>query len=756
MFPVMAAEAEFTDWARLDYRFMRRPLASAYFFKQLRMGDAAEKYREQTWYSAPLGPVTLHEFQQLDSATQSHRQELARDHHDEALKLRAIIWRGWEIWTLTKKDAVAQEAMTEEMGIVTPALKHLKMATGLDPSAPVPWYDLAYFAGVVGDRHLQRQALDGGLNALEAPRGEGLGPVWKASETHTRLRLRLLLDKSWFLRDEGYFAGAIQVVQKTIEQMARDDLRTLDEAREAMLLQALLMVDLGRVHEARQLARKLPTWDLHLQKPPFEYVDRQAMTKSNLEVFSSTFAQDWVWIMTFHALGEKEQALNRMPERNYLTEFPPHLNFRYWRDLGRVLEDFGEREDSQLAYGFSILFHPYFPYFPLQGARGISRVVDQTGSGQAYYLGYQKFFVSGSYFGYAANRIVAMEMAEDSTMVKEQGELAVAALSNCIRRGIRPASSLSLRGRAHYQLGQMDRALADLKSADEMFVQESQPSHEVIKLMAVIHFEKEDYQACLDVLERYVHLCPHEGFGWRTSGLALFNLSRFEEALTVMERSTRVDPESMAGWFNLALLKLQLGQVDEARDILHDTRRKFPESEQVARLIQLVEDHPGQKVKMVTAPIELEVVRYQALWFDSTIASSGLDFTSSLSPEEAAAMLPDLWQRYRNDPQADARLTLARTLLRADQARVAQKLLSPLWPGRLSRDEAILLLKIDRELQLVDRALQAAESLSPEVDPYPDEEFWALVAAICMENGEEEVGRRALEVARELNPGQGA
>jgi Flp pilus assembly protein TadD len=45
-----------------------------------------------------------------------------------------------------------------------------------------------------------------------------------------------------------------------------------------------------------------------------------------------------------------------------------------------------------------------------------------------------------------------------------------------------------------------------------------------------------------------------------------------------------------------------------------------------------------------------------------------------------------------------------------------------------------------------------AATLGQGTEPYPDSEFWALVAAICLENGEPEAGRRALNVARDLDP----
>jgi Flp pilus assembly protein TadD len=541
----------------------------------------------------------------------------------------------------------------------------------------------------------------------------------------------------------------MDVVQKAIKQMAADDLRTLDEAREAMLLQALLMVDMGQIHDARQLALKLPEWSLpHINNAG----TKPALTKQNHQHFDSSFAKNWVWMMTYKQEDSREQALFRLSKRDYLTEFPPHINYRYWRDQGEVLEHFGERGESQLAYGFSILYRPYFPFFPLQGARGISQILDQKGTGMAYYLGHKHFYVSGSLYSFAANRIVAMEMADDEVQQERMARMAVEALSRCERRGVHPTSCRAMRGRAWYRLGEQDLALADLTRAHQELKAADSTSPKVVQLLATIKYDQEAFQECLDWLQEYVQLLPLDGFGWRLSGLALGQLGRFDEAINVLERATRLEPESVAGWYNLAIMHLQNGQYDLAREHLATAAELEPDNTQVAYLRNLIRTDPEQLVTVTMTPVELRTKVVEDLWFVPSEETAGQEILTDLTLEEAKELVKEREARYEVMGDHESRLALAQALMMAEEYGTVQELLAPLWPGGLSRPEAQQLLMADRKLRTVTRALAMAATLGQGTEPYPDSEFWALVAAICLENGEPEAGRRALNVARDLDP----
>ncbi|MBU8870734.1 MAG: tetratricopeptide repeat protein [Gemmatimonadales bacterium] len=752
--PLIKQDGKFVDWDKVDWKFNRHVLAKAYFFDRLRPDDALRKYREQSTCPISINPLSLEEFLALSADDKKLRRKKAADEYYQAMALRRTLSRGWEIWTVTRSVAVAQHAMSDEMGIITPAIMHLKSAVGLDPGNPYFCYDLGYFAGVIGDRRLQREGFAAGLAALEVRQRKSPNPLWQQNEDLSRLRLRLLMDQAWLDREEGHYPAGLETVKVAMAQMAGDDMRTLPEAREAVLLHSLLVVDTGDVHGARRLAQKLPEWRLPIQKTFAQSVSSAGpvMRKENLEHITSKFARDWVWTMTYLKLEDKDQAMNGMREKNYVTEYPPHLNYRFWRDMGRVLEHFGERQEANRCYGFSIVYHPYFPYFPLEGARGVSRVLDQTGAGQTYYLGFHHFYISGSLFSFAANRVVAMEVATDSTEVRIQAESALDALDICLRKNIRPTSALALRGRVHYRLGNVEAALEDLLRAHKELKADQRPSAEIVKMLAVINFNRKEFIDSRTWLEQYTQMEPTDGFGWALSGLSMAHLGRLDEAVTLLDHSRELDPSALNGWYNLALVYLQQDEVELARVLLAEAKTRFPTNPHITRLQQLIRDDLGETVQMTSGNVEMKTSAADSVWFARSNITSAANVTIGLSTPEIEQLLPELWQRYRLKPNAEHRYTLAQALIQARQSKEVQDLLGPLWPDDLSGEEAVLLLMADRDRQSPARATDLAQRLLRDANPYPDSEFWSLVAVVCLENGRRDAGILALNLACELDP----
>ena len=117
--------------------------------------------------------------------------------------------------------------------------------------------------------------------------------------------------------------------------------------------------------------------------------------------------------------------------------------------------------------------------------------------------------------------------------------------------------------------------------------------------------------------------------------------------------------------------------------------------------------------------------------------------------EEARAENAVAIARVRSDAQRYDRTTRAEA--DADQETM-------LAEGKLAIDKAEALRSelrnraLDTEGGAIFLARQAAEKLTDGSDPYPDAEFWRLVAAVCLENGAEEDGQRALAAARQLDP----
>lgn len=742
----------FIDWDEVDWKYDRQSLAGAYLFQRIRPREAYRKYLDLISLRA-LDPLTPGQFAELSPVQRAENRSRAAQAHDEAMAFYRSLWRGWEVWTSSRTASVTDEMMSDEMGILIPAIGHLRRAAALDPGNPFYWYDLGYFTGVIGDRVRQRAAFESCLEALDSATVSGQAAA--VGEELADLYLRLLLDLAWLSRDEGRFEDGLAFVAQAADRIGSDDRRTLETAREALLLKALLLVDVDEIHAARQLASDWHTWRVPVHPAPHAKA-WTGVRKGGLEHIDSNFAQNWVWAMTFLKLGSRREALARLHELDYRTEFPVHLNHRFWQDMGYVMESFGERERSRLCYAFSLLYHPYFPYFPLDGVRGFNQVLDQTGSGQVYFLGCSHFFVGGSYYSYAANRVMAMELTDDPDERRRHAEAAVDALGVCIRRDMQPARALALRGRAHFRLGNLAEAAADLLEANEHLADADLPRAETLKLLAVIHFNRQDYRNARAWADRYLAESPQDDFGWLLAGMATAHLGGLDHAKIALDRARELNPDSRSAWYNLALILLQQGDSRGARELLDDSLQRFPDDEKILRLQQLVVEQPESRYRMVAGPAELVITEPESQWTQWSVSPSDVDLSAGVSARRAVEMIPRLRRLYDEHPTARNRINLARILMRADRPAEVQDLLAGNWPDDLSRDEALVLLAADRATGQIRRAAALAYSLEHQPNSYPDSELWALVAVLCLENEAPDASALALRRALQLDPDNAA
>lgn len=749
--PQESDEDRFIDWNKEDWKFQRHLFAEAYMFGQNHARINFSTYQDATQYHGPVHPITLTEFKALPEKSRSARRKVASSEIHEALGFYRIMLRSWEIWQMTKLKAVADEAFMYGDGIITHTIKHLETATGLDPTNPYTWQHLAFFTGLVGDNSRQLQALNTGLQTLAEYEPQVSSE--KADEL-ALMKLRMMLDRSWLCRSTGQFNSSRQDVDNAIQLMSSDGLRTIDLAREALLLQALVMVDQGQIHEARIKAKKLGGWQLPMGKNSAQSFTSAVpvLRKENLEKIESNFDRQWVWAMTYLKQEDREQALGYLNKQKWTTEFPPHMNYRFFQDMGRIQEHFGQWKEAKVSYAFALLYRPFFPFFPVHGATGLSRVFSQTGSGRTYYVGYGNFFLAGSYFSYAANRVVALEVASSPENFERLGKDALTALTNCIAQNNHTSGSYALRGRVHYRLENFQLAENDLHQAHEMLITEGNESPDVIKLLAVLHFNRKDYQGTIDLLTRYNEMKPRDGFGWRLSGLALAHQNRFEDAIKILDVALDIDPQSAPGWYNRALVHLHLANVNQARFDLENAMRLDPENREISRVATLVSDNPRSKLKMTSGRVELKISQRDSILFAQANDPNSANMVANLRQEDVDRLLENLESGYGEDPTREKRLVLARTLVQAGRMKDVQKLLISLWPDNISREETMLILRADRSLGQPARAIKMARTLRFDASPLPDAELWALVAIICLENDSAESGRLALNMALELDP----
>ncbi|MFH2051097.1 MAG: tetratricopeptide repeat protein [bacterium] len=757
------AAGAWNDWPALDWRFDRGILTRTYLFSAQQPDHPLDAYLAAQVFGARGDSLGLEDFLALDADRRNQRRRAAADHRDRAQRL----WRSLDsLWNRMRDNpgAFVSGSFSEPEFLgdgVTMAIGHLSTAVGLDPSSGGAWYDLAVMYGAAGDVRRQDRALQAGLAAMAAT-GDPDDPG------QARLRRRLLLDRAWLLRDAGRFDECLDHLSRVMAMMREDDFRTPEDGKEALLIKGLALAGAGNVNEARLVANQLTGWTVprRQRRVVQDSEAHRAIDKRNLEPVASDFDRRWIRATASWKLGDGDQALAQLAESDFRCEFPAHLNFRFWNDVGAIQEHFGKMAESRISYALAAIYRPLFIYQPMVGARGIARVYGQPGAGQLYFLGYRHFYLAGSLFSYAANRLVAMEVASDPDMRRFNGDLALDAFDACLRRGIQPLSSLVLRGRVHYRRGDFVRAEADLTAAAAGLRAAGREDPDALLILGILHFNREDYPGAGIWLDRYTRLKPEEGLGWRLLGLALIHAGQLDKALAVMDHALEIEPDSAVGLYNRGLVHLKTGRQEAALADLEAARKLWPENPEITRVIDLLRDNPRSQVKLSHGEVDLRVSVADSAQFARTQAASPLNLVTGLKTggdQDAAAwlgmdrtgaeyLLPELEARYRDDPTAANRAAYAWCLLQAERPAEVRDLLGPLWNRGIDPGELTILLHADRALGLPARAKYLALSLLEPRNPLQDPGFWELVAIICLESGERQAGLLAIDYVLELDP----
>ncbi len=735
---------QFIDWDQEDGKFLL-PFMPYIYPESTRFDNLKfdTPYEDFTHYRARFEPLNLDEFRALPKATQIKRRRASGKTLQDAMAFHRIMIWSWEIWCSSRKKQISNEIWFYDYGIITPAIMNLEQAAGEDPSNPFTWQHLGFFTGLVGNNNRQLQALDHGFAALAdyEKNHPQLSPE-KFKELHL-MRLRMLLDRAWVLRDKARFDDGMIDVRQALNLMANDEFKTLDSGREALLLQALLLVDQGHYYEARIKANQFMKWNL----PIFGSAGGSTpMTKQNLDHTESDFCKHWVWDLTHMKLGNKSRAL-RPP--GYLTkfpEYPPHLGYRFWQDMGRIREHFGQREKAWAFYFLGYLNRPFLTFFPTRITMGYTPVFGQNETGNFHFLGYHDYFLGGSDFGYAANRVAAMERAFGKDQIARYGQQALEALTTCREKGIRPLSSLALRGYVHTMLDEPALAELDLQEVDRLFTETGNVDPQVIRLLATLSYNQRNYRESHELMVRYLKLKPNDASSWRFDAVILAEMDQFNEGLAAMDTALEMEPDSTPGLYNHALIQLHLGQVDKARKDLQKAKELAPGNREISRLAQLVRDDPLTKIEFKHQPRKWSISPRDSSYFQHLNPAIGL------SDQELLALIEKLQEDYAGKPSQESRLALVSACTENRQWEKVQKLLIPLWPHKITLEGTLFLLQADRALGYSGRAEEMAHSLTTESGLVADPRLWTLVAVVCHESGKKDSGNSALELALELDP----
>lgn len=648
-------------------------------------------------YDADLAAIELARFRDLTRTEQVERRRLADGYWKRALRFKHLVEYVWSLnqsqfVITTAKDSPPPSGAGEA---VTHCYHNLIAATGLDPSNPLLWYDLIYFAGILGDWQRFRSGMDAAMLAI----GED------ADGRYETLRLRLALDYAWWSH-------------------------------------------------------------------PSDYAER------------------WIQAMAYLARGELPQALHALGPLHPHYEFP--YSYHYWSDAGLIQELADQRDHARLCYALAAVYRPFFMYYPLLGREGLARVHQQAGTGMAYFKTYDRFYVAGSYFAYAANTALACELSEDPVAKARLAEDALAALGICHRRGIRPRSALALRGRLHFALGDHALAEADLARAVEGASPSSREHAEISQLTGLLQMEKGDVTAAERSFQQAVMSAPEWGSAWQNLGVARIQAGDRIAGRVALGRAVALAPESAVAWYNRGLLNFhEYHWQDAYLDLLNATRLE-PDNRQMSELLQRtmveVKAHratgagidslvvAGSAVDSLSAPsfpqfrLERGAGPLASGTQDSllTVAlAAGTGNAQAISPgalpelveiwgqrqaEESQRVLVQMKEAYASDSSLVNRHALTRAYLAAGEARRARDLALPYWRNEASVVDGCLVLLADRALGDVERASRLADDLAAGVPAIADAGFWSLVASICFDAGLNEEGLDALDAAIILAP----
>ncbi len=750
--PVSQTEAElelgghtnrFIDWDTEDWKFLL-PFYPVLYPESTNFDNLKYEspYAAATHYEPRFSPVNLAEFRDLPPLTQKLRREAAKESLYDAMAFNRIIAWSWEIWCRSRTQQVAQEAAFYKYGILTPAIQNLEKAAGEDPSNPFTWSHLAFFTGLVGNKTRQLEALENGFVALEVIKNHQELTPEKAKELHL-MALRWLLDKAWLMRDKGQFTEGMRIVKTTMTMMVEDEYKTHAEGREALLLESLLLVDQGFYDEARINANQFKTMKLPILAFSGGSTPR---TKHNLNHTESDFCRQWVWDMTHLKLENEAQALRpRGSQVNHL-EYPPHLGYRYWQDMGRIREHFGQNAEAWSCYFRGLLCRPFLSFFPSKITNGSTPVFGQEDTGNFHFLGYYEFFLGGSEFAYAANRVASMEWAFGEQKLAKYGKEALETLTACHAKGIRPMSALALRGYAYTLLNQSHLAEIDLRAADLMFTEAGRENSQVLRLLVTLCYNRKAYLDSHDLLKRYLILHPEDASSWGLQGVILAQLNLYEEALKATNVSLELQPESTSGLFNRALVQLHLGRTEEAQKDLAKAGKLSPENTNIARMATLVRNDPH-----TTLVLEHQPQKWTVSTSDS-LESQWENPAAGLPEEELSAFLTKAQATYLEKPSQESRLALCCALVENSQWLDVQNLMAPSWPETIDLQGTLFLLQADRALGQSQRAMILAQSLTTDSVLVASSRLWTMVAVICIENSQKERGAEALKMALELDP----
>jgi len=588
-------------------------------------------------------------------------------------------------------------------------------------------------------------------------------------------RIRANLDLAWLYRERGEMDQGLASTLAASRLMKEDDTGNAMESREARLIAGLIHAEMGDTGQAAVLAAPLVDLKVYrrnamahfwpenpnksgniartmpklgfqtgAQDLPTGFIPSVPNDKKNWGKAKFPWARNWVLATAAMRQGDVPRALELMGRLNPLEEYPSHMNHRLWNDRGQMYESAGNHPAARRCYALAALHRPYFIYYPLQGMRGVARAYDTTSAGYSYFLGSGKFFTCGSLFSYASNCLLTYELEKGEERRLEYGQLAEKWLTACINRHIKPARSMALRGRYYFLEGKNQLAEADLLQAHQMFQDRGIEEAEITLTLGLLAFNSSDYIGAEPWLETFNRLEPEKGVGWRAQGLTKTFTGNLPAAEAAFDKAVQFEPEHPGGWFNRALVRIKRGDREGALSDLGQAHNLLPLNEDINRMLSVNPSPIQLSASAQSARMLGRMQKEERLNLAEEVSGDDERLQWSLDPQLAQERLPELEKAYRYDPNDENRRRLACCLLAVHKPAQAQRLMEPQWGRGILTQDMALLLEADRIVGESSRAIAMAHELPEAYDEHPDHEVWSRVAAICMAEGRNELGKKAL------------
>jgi tetratricopeptide (TPR) repeat protein len=760
-------------WHTWDATLDRGLLGYAYFQTTFDEVDGERLYADATKYKCDLDSLSLTEFLTLPASAQAERREMAMSFLSKAERFDHLIWELVQ-FSREKMMLVHPKGFIESMAR---CMGHLTTAVGVDPSNPGAWYDLTYLTGIVGD-----------WKRYEACHDATLAAIGDDPNAYREMRHRLALDFAWHCRDRGWYDKGLTEVDRA-EALA-------GEQEESQLIRGLLLAETGRFKEACRIAAKIRS--IKVEKP-------------NWGTIPSDYAENWIHMMGYRAQGDMLMAAFSIG-RVFLSNKMPYAD-RYYNDLGLMAELNRIPAQAREYYAMAATFRPFFIYYPMKTLVGPTSVHGRSYTGYPYSVAFDQFFVAGSLYSYGAHMALACELAEDPERKQELGEIAVAALSACRDREIRSAAALALRGRAYFNLGDLENAENDLALACEELAARGESDAEICALAGHLKVARDEYSDALPLLARAIKAQPDMASAWRSLGIAATHEGDLATGRQAFDMAIQIDPQSAAGWYNRGLFHFHQREWDAASTDLDKASELAPQDENIASLLERAgkafrqsssaraEDagrsldlgraadsssaadveiaqsgsSTGAPAAAVAAPLEAPYWKadipgeftFSDLRSDGEVAAmySSQPFGGMLAdslgvqlegPDLSAADLQEIVSscedNYRRDASRFNRRQLALAYVRSGQVQQGRDLLLPLWDNGIDLAEMCVVLEADRALGDMTRADRYTASLEEGAPEIEDPIFWSLVAFICLDLGHNDEGLQALDAAISFDP----